>query len=233
MTNDFYVQQLTTINKKRGASHLLIVSKKRTVEEIRIYYDLGHRDFGENRVSELQEKASALAQVCPEIRWHMIGHLQSNKLKTLLKISHLYAIHSVDRWSILEKLWQYSDDILAQRNSKQQKVKIFLQVNTSHEKEKSGFLTKEDVLRVCEFILNRPNHLFQLSGLMTMGTLRTVDFIGEADRCFKKLSDLKNELSLQLNVDLETSMGMSQDYDIAVKHCSNWIRLGSIMFPNG
>lgn len=213
--------KLQSIQSQLKHSHLLIVSKTRSEDEIVAYYELGHRDFGENRVQELQEKAQALKTRCPEIRWHMIGHLQSNKVNQLLAVPNLWAIHSVDDKDLLEKL-------LKAESRLSQTVRIFLQFNTSREEEKSGFESFEELKAAAQFI--PATSKIKLQGLMTMGTLRTEDFATEARRCFNELFLLKEKLSSDLNLKLETSMGMSQDFQIALEEQSDWIRLGTMMF---
>ncbi|MGE3611704.1 MAG: YggS family pyridoxal phosphate-dependent enzyme [Bacteriovoracaceae bacterium] len=202
-------------------AHLLIVSKTRSIQEIKDYYELGHRDFGENRVQELSEKALALKDDCPEIRWHMIGHLQSNKVGQLLKVPNLHFIHSVHDKDLLEKILKAESKI-------DHPISIFLQYNTSMEEEKSGFENYQDLKDAAKLLLS--SHYLRLVGLMTMGTLRTENFTDEAKRCFHQLSEIKNTLSLELSTPLELSMGMSQDYLIALQEGANWIRLGTVMF---
>lgn len=202
-------------------SSLLVVSKTRSLEEIKTYYELGQRDFGENRVQELSDKALALQNECPEIRWHMIGHLQTNKVNTLFKVPHLYAIHSVHDLNLVQKLLK-SQDLL------DHPLQIFLQFNTSKEEEKSGFEDYADLSAASELLLSSPK--LNLAGLMTMGTLRTENFEGEAARCFQELNKVKEKLQDNLQVNLKTSMGMSQDYKIALQEKSGWVRLGTMMF---
>ena len=217
-------RKLANVSAEIGSSRLLIVSKTRTIEEIRAYYDLGHRDFGENRVQELTEKAQALRDLCPELRWHMIGHLQTNKINALFSIPNLYAIHSADDRECVEKL-------LKSEGRLEHEVLIFLQFNASHEAEKSGFETYTELASSAE-LLQRAKRL-KLAGLMTMGTLRTEDFEAEAGRCFQDLNVEKTKLEAELGVRLLTSMGMSQDYKSAVRERSDWIRLGTMMFTGG
>lgn len=215
-------QKLASIRSKLPAgSNLLIVSKTRSLQEIQAYYDLGQRDFGENRVQELLEKAEALKVSCPDIRWHMIGHLQSNKINQLFGVPHLWAIHSVDDRDLLEKLLKSQDRL-------SHPVHIFLQYNTSKEQEKSGF---EDYASLKTAAASIPmDSKIKLQGLMTMGTLRTENFEAEARRCFQELNQLKDQLGKELGGNFVTSMGMSQDYEIALAEQSGWIRLGTMMF---
>ncbi len=200
---------------------LLIVSKTRPLEDIQMYYELGHRDFGENRVQELAEKAELLKVKCKDIRWHMIGGLQSNKINQLFAIEKLFAIHSVHSQELLDKLMAAERRLAAP-------VEIYLQYNTSKEEEKSGFETYTELEAAAETAL-RSNKLV-LAGLMTMGTLRTENFEREAGRCFQELQVEKQKLEAELNLKLKTSMGMSQDYQIAVREGSDMVRLGTMMF---
>lgn len=213
--------KLLKLKQELGTTSLLIVTKTRSIEDIKTYYDLGHRDFGENRVQELAEKAEELKSVCPEIRWHMIGHMQTNKINHLFDVPHLHAIHSVDDRECVEKLIKHEDRL-------SHDVQIFLQFNTSHEAEKSGFETYTDLLASAELLV-KAKHL-KLAGLMTMGTLRTQDFEAEAGRCFQDLNVEKVKLETELGLKLQTSMGMSQDYKIAIREKSDWVRLGTMMF---
>ncbi len=221
MSNPDYRSKLSSIiTHLKPGSQLLIVSKTRSIDEILAYYDLGHRDFGENRVQELLEKSQSLKETCPEIRWHMIGHLQSNKIPQLFSVHNLWAIHSVDDADLLSKLLKAE----ARLNHE---VRLFLQYNTSREEEKSGFENYESLVVAAR---SMSSSKLKLHGLMTMGTLRTEDFAFEARRCFAELNHLKLRLGHDLGLTLETSMGMSQDYQIALEENSSWIRLGTMMF---
>ncbi len=199
--------------------NLLIVSKTRTIDEIKAYYELGHRHFGENRVQELLMKSEQLKEMCPDICWHMIGHLQSNKIKDLYKVDTLYAIHSVDSLSLVEQLIKYADRL-------NHEVRVFLQYNTSREEEKSGF-EKIEELKMSMNLLQNSKKL-KVQGLMTMGALRVEDQMVSARRCFEELAQIK----ANLDPTLELSMGMSQDYHIALECGSSWLRLGTMMFES-
>jgi pyridoxal phosphate enzyme (YggS family) len=202
-------------------AHLLIVSKHRTPEEVLAYYELGHRDFGENKVQELGEKAEALKELCPEIRWHMIGHLQSNKINQLFSVNRLNAIHSIHDQELFDKLLRAQDKLPGPLN-------VFLQMNMSQESEKSGFETYTSLQMAALSLKDSPK--LKLQGLMTMGKLRTENFEADARQCFQLLTVEKIKLESEFDLKLETSMGMSQDYKIALEEGSNWIRLGTMMF---
>ncbi|MBY0515844.1 MAG: YggS family pyridoxal phosphate-dependent enzyme [Bacteriovoracaceae bacterium] len=205
---------------KGSKAQLLVVSKTQNLEDIKSLYKAGQRDFGENRVQELEEKAHALRDL-QDIRWHMIGHLQSNKLSKLAKIPHLTAIHSIDSLSLLEKVMTTFKD---------QKVGLFLQVNTSHEDEKSGFENLSEISNACISLTDGKTSSF-LQGLMTMATIRTETPEAEARRCFSELRDYREKLQQNLGLKrLELSMGMSGDYLIARDLESDWVRVGSKIF---
>ena len=221
MKKNSYSQKLSGLKEELGNTSLLIVSKTRSIDEIKSYYELGHRDFGENRVQELSDKALVLKDECPDIRWHMIGHLQSNKLNTLFSVPNLHAIHSVHDRELVEKMIKAEDKLDHQ-------VLIFLQFNTSHETEKSGFETYTDLRASAELLVKCSK--LKLAGLMTMGTLRTENFEAEAGRCFQELVVEKEKLENEFGFPLMTSMGMSQDYKIALRENSDWVRLGTMMF---
>lgn len=217
-----YKRKLASLRTELSfGTHLLIVSKHRSIEEIQAYYELGHRDFGENRVQELNEKALALKLKCPEINWHMIGHLQSNKVNQLFNVPNLTAIHSVHDQHLLDKLIQAEGKLKSP-------IDIFLQMNTSQEEEKSGFETYTELVTAGESLIKAKN--LRLKGLMTMGTIRTENFQAEALRCFQVLNVEKFKLESEFKIKLDTSMGMSQDYKLALQEKSNWIRLGTMMF---
>ncbi len=221
LPKELLARKLANVMAEIDPGRLLIVSKTRSIEEIRAYYELGHRDFGENRVQELADKAEALRPLCPDLRWHMIGHLQTNKINALFSVPSLYAIHSVDDRECVEKLIRSEARL-------EQEVLVFLQFNASHEAEKSGFETYTDLLASAELLVGAKR--LKLAGLMTMGTLRTEDFEAEAGRCFQDLNVEKTKLETELGVRLFTSMGMSQDYKIAARERSDWVRLGTMMF---
>lgn len=208
-------------SKMRPGVTLMIVSKTRPVDDIQMYYDLGVRDFGENRVQELFEKSELLKKKCPDLRWHMIGNLQSNKINQLYSIENLFAIHSVCDQALLDKLMKAEHRL-------SHPVEIYLQYNTSKEEEKSGFETYTEILAAAEGTRRAKSLIFV--GVMTMGAIRTENFERDAGNCFQELQVEKAKLEAELNVKLKTSMGMSQDYEIAIREGSDCIRLGTMMF---
>lgn len=212
-------QNLTQIREKLQTEvKLLAVSKTKPIEDIRIAYHANQRDFGENKVQELLFKSKEL-QDLTDIQWHFIGKLQSNKINQLLSVESLVSIHSVDRIELVEKL-------LSKNPS--HKIGLFLQVNTSGEKEKGGFQEDTELLDACKEVLTHEK--FFLQGLMTMGRIRTDDFEADARKSFESLRQKQIFVRKQLGQELELSMGMSQDFEIAQECGSNWVRIGSDIF---
>ena len=198
---------------------LVAVTKTKSPEIIMKAFDKGHRDFGENRAQELTSKAASLPT---EIRWHMIGHLQSNKVKYIAPFVHL--IHSVDSLKLLQ-------EINRQAMKNERIIECLLQVRIAEEDTKFGM--EAGVVR--EFVVNPELHHFtgiRVKGLMGMGTFSSDDH--KTRREFRKLKALFEEikeLDLPGNVEMsELSMGMSGDYKIAVEEGSTMVRVGSAIF---
>ena len=203
---------------KDADSKLIAVSKTKPASDIQLAFECGQKNFGENKVQELLEKAQQLE--LEGIQWHFIGHLQSNKINMLLKTPNLQSIHSIDSIKLLNKLLSKSID---------KAIGVFLQVNTSGESEKSGFEQTSEIEHAIELLNEHPDFYFQ--GLMTIGKIRTDNFEEDAKECFQKLVDLKTDISQKFNLkQVELSMGMSSDYPIALKYGANWIRIGSNIF---
>jgi pyridoxal phosphate enzyme (YggS family) len=223
-------KNLSAIKKEMKGAHLVAVTKYSPVEDAITAYEAHHYDFGENRVQDLEEKSQAFKEKeLTKVKWHFIGHLQTNKVRELLKIPNLYAIHSVDSLRLLEEIIKRESDFAGPE------LKLFFQVNTSHEAEKSGFESAEELNLAVELILSRSHSKLKLFGLMTMGTIRTVNFEAEATRCFKDLKSIATNLenSYSLKSPLKLSMGMSQDYKLALEAGSDYIRVGSAIFKKG
>ena len=196
---------------------LVLVSK--TIDPSRILeaYQAGERDFGENRVQEWQEKKSALPS---DVRWHLIGHLQTNKVKYV--VGEVALIHSLDRLEL-------ADAIEKQARAKGlAEIPCLVQVNMSGEESKFGL----DPEKVADFIKQMPGRpSISLRGLMTIGPL-TEDSV-KIRECFHKtrglLKDLKKNFP-HYHWDI-LSMGMSADYRIAIEEGANMLRIGSLVFP--
>lgn len=205
---------------------LVAVSKKQPVSDIQYAYEAGVRDFGENRVDELVEKSESLSHL-KDIRWHFIGNLQSKKINKLLKVPNLYAIHSVDSFDTLQNLIK-KEELLVNP------IRLFLQVNTSSEREKGGFLDWDDLAASVNCLLKREK-TYILQGLMTMSKLRTNNFEEDAKKCFEQLVKVRNMVEGDFDLqNLKLSMGMSSDYLIALQVGTDYVRIGSTIFaPEG
>jgi pyridoxal phosphate enzyme (YggS family) len=196
---------------------LVIVSKYRTIEAIREAYDTGHREFAENRVQALLERAELLPD---DIRWHLIGHLQSNKVKYIIPFIHM--IQSVDSLKLLIEINEQ-----AKKNSTG--IDCLLQIDIADEETKFG-LTEQaclDLLDSKEFKLMRN---IKIRGLMGMAT--NTEDMEKVKREFSGLKAFFERLKTDYKLkDFDTlSMGMSGDYAAAVACGSNMIRVGSKVF---
>lgn len=194
---------------------LVAVSKTKPASDIMEAYQTGHRDFGENRVQELVEKQEALPE---DIRWHMIGHLQRNKVKYL--VDFVYLIHGVDSVRLLREI--------NKRAAKSGKiVDCLLQVHIAEESSKFGFDEAElRELFESDAAGTYPN--VRLRGLMGMATF--TEDREKIRREFRRLRSLYDTWRPQMPDADTLSMGMSGDYDIAIAEGSNLIRIGSRIF---
>jgi len=198
---------------------LIAVSKTHSIEKIKDAYDAGQRIFGENRVQELTSKFDALPK---DIEWHMIGHMQSNKVKYIAPFVHL--IHSVDTYNLLQ-------EINKQATKFSRTIPCLLQVHIAEEESKFGFSETEvsELLQAEDF--KKLDHV-HIVGLMGMATF--TDNKDQVRKEFKGLKTFFDKLKLTTlpsnALMKELSMGMSSDYQIAVEEGSTMIRVGSAIF---
>ncbi len=198
---------------------LIAVSKTQPVEEIMEAYGAGQRDFGENKVQELATKHEALPK---DIAWHMIGHLQSNKVKQIVPFIHL--IHGVDSLKLLQ-------EIDKQGRKFDRVLNCLLQIHIADEETKFGFSKDEIILLLQSHDFENLTHI-KITGLMGMATLtnNTIQIRNE----FKALKQLFDKIKLMTtakNIEMkELSMGMSSDYVIAIEEGSTIVRVGSAIF---
>lgn len=193
---------------------LICVSKFHPGESIMQAYEAGERDFGESRVQELLPKYEDLPK---DIHWHFIGHLQTNKVKQIVPFVHM--IHSVDSVRLLETINREAEKI-------QRCIKVLLEVHVAKEESKSGFTPKEFLSLASNL---SPNNLYpwvEICGVMGMAT--NTDDEAEWRRCFCEIKSLASKLST-LNTK-QISMGMSDDYLVAIEEGSTMVRIGSNIF---
>jgi pyridoxal phosphate enzyme (YggS family) len=204
---------------------LVAISKTKPVEDIIELYHAGQRYFGENYVDELETKSNdnLILTQCPDILWHFVGHLQSNKVNRMLtRVPNLDCIQTVDSIDLADRL---------NNNLKQQSktLNILLQINTSNEEQKSG-IDPTKFLSLYEHIkLNCTQLICQ--GLMTIGSFDNVTIEDDSD--FQVLIQCRKDLCEKYNYsinEIELSMGMSHDYERAIQAGSTIVRVGSLIF---
>lgn len=197
---------------------LVAVSKTKPSSDIVEAYEAGHRDFGENKVQELAQKAEELPK---DIRWHMIGHLQRNKVKYIAPFVHL--IHGVDSLKLLK-------EIDKQGAKAGRIINCLLQIHIAEEDTKFG-LSRDELKDILDGDLLADMSNVQVTGLMGMAT-NTANS-EQVEKEFRNLRNLFKEIqnSDHTAVQMDTlSMGMSGDYQIALTEGSNMIRIGSAIF---
>lgn len=207
------VENYNKINKELQSAQvsLIAVSKTKSDEDIMTLYDLGHRDFGENYVQELVEKESSLPK---DIRWHFIGHLQSNKVKYMAPFVHL--IHGVDS----EKLVKEIDK---QGKKLGKKIGCLLQMHIAQEETKFGF-SEEELSQLNMSLYENVT----VQGLMGMASFTKNETLVMQE--FKNLHQVFEKMQAEDDAVQILSMGMSADYPTAIQQGSNMVRIGSLLF---
>ena len=189
------------------ASKIIAISKTFSLDKIMPLIDYGHYDYGENKVQEALDKWGQIKIKKPKLKLHLVGKLQTNKVKFALKIFDF--IHSVDNKKLAKKIYD-------EQKKQTRKVKIFLQVNLGEEKQKSGVLKNDlnDLYHYCKDLK------LDVIGLMCIPPLNF-----DPNPFFQELNNLNKNLNLE-----ELSMGMSSDYLKAVENQSTYLRIGSAIF---
>lgn len=196
---------------------LLLATKTVSVEKIQLAIDEGYTLLGENKVMEAQEKHKSLKH--NDCQWHIIGHLQTNKIKYALKFADV--IQSVDRIKLASKLQNRCE-------YDQRDIDVFIQVNTSYEESKFG-IAPEKAIEFIKQVSEFPR--LHIKGLMTIGLLSSKD--EKVRDCFKLLKEIQLKAqTLQLpNASFdELSMGMSNDLELAIQEGSTMVRVGTAIF---
>jgi len=211
-----------------GSHHvtLVSVSKTKSVEEIKDLYDLGQKDFGENYVQELTEKQSRLPK---DIRWHLIGHLQSNKAKQIASFVHL--VQSVDSLKLLHEINKQ-----AQRFNRI--IDCLLQVHIAQEETKFG-LDENELKQLLAHISDNSD---PLANIRVMGLMGMASFTDDMEKVRSEFRYLKGLFNKYKNLTIANpsviaqdqwstlSMGMSSDYQVAIEEGSTIVRIGSLIF---
>ena len=194
---------------------LVAVSKTKPVSELQLAYDAGQRIFGENKIQEMTEKWHQLPK---DIQWHMIGHVQRNKVKYMAEYVSL--IHAVDNLKLLQ-------EINKQARKHDRVIDCLLQIKIAKEESKFG-MTKKEALEILTSANYAEMAHVNIVGLMGMATF--TDDIEQVQQEFEFLKAVYDELKEQYSEFKVLSMGMSGDYELAINCGSNMIRIGSSIF---
>ena len=200
-------QKLSTDEKTHKSPKIIAVSKTFKIEHIKPLIQHGHLDFGENKVQEAVEKWSDIKKVKKNLKLHLIGRLQTNKVKIAIQIFDY--IHSLDSKKLADKIFKYQNELNLQ-------TKLFIQVNVGNEGQKSG-ISKSNVVELYNYC--------KKIKLDVVGLMCIPPFGEDAEKYFKEMKNLNDEIGLS-----ELSMGMSSDYLSAVKYGSTHLRIGSDIF---
>jgi hypothetical protein len=212
------LQRLTLIKNKvkeiidrkqlKTTPQIVAVSKTFSLKEIIPLLEMGHFHFGENKIQEAENKWTDVKNKYQDLQLHMVGKLQSNKVKRAIKLFDY--IHSLDNAKLAQKLYQYEKEL-------NKKMKLFIQVNIFGENQKSGVLLND---------LNRfHNYCTQELSLNVIGLMSLPPINDDPRKYFKILKKKSEELSLT-----DLSMGMSADYEQAILNGSTYLRLGTAIF---
>jgi PLP dependent protein len=234
------ISQSTKSNFMPHKPRLVAVSKLKPASDLLslVQHDPPHLHFGENYVQELLEKSQLLPR---NVRWHFIGGLQSNKCAQLAReVPNLWAVSSVDSVKKAQLLNKGRGELLDRMSSKsgilgEEQLRVFVQVNTSGEDSKSGLPpASSDLLDLCKCIRDSCPHLY-LQGFMTIGAIaRSQSSTPETENeDFVRLREARDDIAEKLGEEkssFELSMGMSEDFEAAIAHGSNEVRVGSTIF---
>ena len=209
-------EALSRAGRAPDSCRLLAVTKNRNPEEIEALVSLGQRELGENRV---QEAAAKIPQIGAGARWHLVGHLQRNKVKKALSLFEV--VHSVDSIRLLEALGKAAD-------AASREIEIFLEVNVSGEESKYGF-RPDDVGEACRRAREYP--ALKLRGLMTMAPfVDDPETVRPVFRGLRRLRDRLDDSGACAEPLTELSMGMTQDFEVAAEEGATWVRVGTALF---
>lgn len=200
----------------RKAQDITLVAVSKTFPESDVLeaFNAGQLNFGENKVQEMVKKHDTLSQ--HEIKWHLIGHLQTNKVKYIAEFVHL--IHSVDSFKLALEINKQAEKV-------KRRIDILVQVNTSDEMQKSG-VEVNDTKKLCSEIKQLEN--INLCGLMTIG--KFTDDTDIIRNNFRTLKNLYEEIKPDFSHFNYLSMGMTSDFEIAIEEGANILRVGSAVF---
>ena len=192
---------------------LLVASKSQSSERILYLYNrFNQKIFGENYVQELVVKANALP---PDIEWHFIGRIQSNKIHSLLKIPNLNVIETVDGEEHVNVIERECEKL-------KRGINVFIQINVSDEERKGG-IKQADLFPLVDLIESKRN--VRLEGLMTIGSSQEHEFLA--------MNEMRKQVEERLQRRIQLSMGMSNDWEVAVSCGASQVRIGRLIFGSG
>ena len=204
------------VNRKPEEISLVAVTKNVSVEQIKEGIANGIKIIGENRVQEAKEKYPAIGNI---VQWHMVGHLQTNKVKPALEIFSM--IQSVDSVHLAQEIQKRASAL-------NKKISVLIEVNTSGEETKYG-INPEELISVINTIQAMPN--LWIEGLMTIGPGLAIENPEASRKSFQMLYESKNKVEAEFSIKVSyLSMGMSSDFEIAIEEGSNMIRIGTAIF---
>lgn len=208
---------------KNTKTKLVAVSKTKPVEEIMPIYNKGQRIFGENKVQEMVDKYE---QMPKDIQWHLIGHLQTNKVKYIAPFVSM--IHSIDSLKLL-------DEVEKQAAKNNRVIDVLLQMHVAHEETKFG-LDETELVELLDYYLANSTNYAHVNIVGIMGMATNTDDENQIRKEFNQLKGIflhiKNSYFLNKKDFTEISMGMSSDYKIAIEEGSTMVRIGSLLFGN-
>ncbi len=206
------INKVNNIQNSLGTAKLIAVTKNQDIEAVKLLFDNGYTEFGENKLQELIKKK----EILPNANWHFIGRIQSNKIKQI--VHHSVLIHSVSEFRYLQKI----NDEAGKINKIQD---VLLQLNIANEVTKKG-LSKDDL----ELIINSNFNNVRICGMMVMGD-HTDDQV-KIEATFKTAKTEFDQLQSKFENFNILSMGMSSDYELAIKCGSNMVRIGTLLFKD-
>ena len=207
-------RKCSACGRNRSEVKLIGVSKTQTVEVVKEAIAAGINELGENKAQELRDKAELIID---DVSWHFIGHLQSNKIKYVIKAAEY--IHSVDSIKLAEEINRKA----VQHNKVQ---KILLEIKTSEEATKFGLVNEKEIVEIAGYCKDAAN--LKLAGLMTMAPY--TDNETEIRNSFINLREMKEQLNTSGFELTELSMGMTNDYEIAIEEGATMLRIGTAIF---
>jgi pyridoxal phosphate enzyme (YggS family) len=209
------------VELKNTHTKLVAVSKTKPVEEIMPVYQKGQRIFGENKVQEMVDKHE---QMPKDIEWHLIGHLQTNKVKYIAPFVSM--IHSIDSLKLL-------NEVEKQAAKNNRVINVLLQMHVANEETKFG-LDQTELIELMDYYLSNPKNYVHVNIVGIMGMATNTNDTNQIRNEFKQLKGIfqfiKNSYFINKKDFAEISMGMSSDYTIAIEEGSTMVRIGSLLF---